>query len=336
MTKTRKTLRLSLLMAVGLVLVPATHAFAARWKVGSGPSGALKRLAVDGGYCYWDTADSGPNQCRWKKTTISGKSGCYWFRDGSTNQEGCETSTPTGVPAGATTPPDPLATQTFTASRGTLKITPVRTGVADTWAAHVEAILAFTGEKVRFDVTWRNPIGSSAVTVLGVQVTGRDATTKGELRGISGTRTPIYRTGGSTLGEPTPPGGWIPVPPGSLPPTAETCYYAWNAFMQQQMECFAANMSSFWTNAWQLGVISAGVSAAYCLPWAEVGAAGGPEFSAGSYAACIAAKSGPSFATTILGGIFLGVSNNTPAPAICNADEFARIRLSQACGTAFP
>lgn len=89
--------RLPLALALGCVLL-ASHAEAARWKVGTGPAGAQTRATYPSGTCYWDTTDTGPDQCRYKALSATS---CQFVQEAGANQ-----CTPT-----STTPPAPVKTE---------------------------------------------------------------------------------------------------------------------------------------------------------------------------------------------------------------------------------
>jgi hypothetical protein len=298
-------------IALTLLLVIPTAAEAARWKVGSGPAGAQTRVAYGGGMCYYDTQDSGTNQCRYKQTTINGVSGCYWFRESGTNQ--CTPSPSQPPPPGAW---DPV---TFTASNGSITIDPYDDGdgVASTMAGHVTARLAYTGEVVRFDVRIRNEIGSSTTTLLGTQVTGLDATTRLSLDGQDHTLQPIYRT--TTT--------WQEVPPPVVPPGGATCAVYWQSFMNQQMMCFGAQAGQLWRNGWVGAVLGTTAGAFGCAQSLFA-------LNMGTYAVCVGLNTVGGFATGMVAQLFFGIGYNQPSA--CNSDGVARAMMSQACGTMFP
>ena len=77
----RRTL-VGVVLVAGLTCVAALPAYAARWKVGSGPPGAQTRAAYPSGMCYYDTTESGTNQCRYK---IDGGT-CRWMQDSGSDQ----------------------------------------------------------------------------------------------------------------------------------------------------------------------------------------------------------------------------------------------------------
>jgi hypothetical protein len=324
MTKTILTL---------VLLTLAVPAYAGRWKVGTPvPAGVETRLAINeksgGTILCWKSTESGPDQCRWKTNN-----GCKWTYDGgSTNQ--CSPN-PTIPPATASDPwGKPV---TFTGTKGTVKMTPYKVDGAGRMFVQFEAVLNFTGEHVRGEVQWYNPVGSRDVRLISHRVYGMDYTNQLVLRGASGTRTPIYLSA-STPG--VPPPSWVPQPPGSLPPTGESCYYAWSTFQAQQMNCIASHMSSFWSNAWRSAITDATVGSFTCAP-AGIAAneLAGPYVAATVYAACIGGLVSKPFADYMVDGIFWGrgiIDQAGGIPPACTADEFARVRLSQACGTTLP
>lgn len=310
-----------MLLLVPLVLLVASPAYAGRWKAGGViPAGVERRTATDGTVC-WKSTETGTNQCRWKLNN-----GCKWTHESGSDQ--CSPSTP---PPAVTDPWKPV---TFVGTKGTVKMTPFRTGVANRWGVQFDAFLTFTGERVKGEVTWYNPVGSRDVRPVSHRITGLDMTTKLVLRGPTGTRTPIDPSA-STPG--VPPPSWVPQPPGSLPPTGESCYYAWYTFQTQQMQCLSQYMSGFWSNAWRGAITDATVNAFTCIPVAVAGLAAGPEMSATVYGLCIAANTGKPLADYLLDGLFWGKGlSSQPMPPACTADEYARARLSQACQTAMP
>jgi len=81
-------------IAIAFVLVGASMVEAARWKVGTGPAGAQTRAAYPSGTCYWDTVDTGTNQCRYK---VVSDGSCRWVQESGSDQ-----CTPSSTPPPST------------------------------------------------------------------------------------------------------------------------------------------------------------------------------------------------------------------------------------------
>jgi hypothetical protein len=303
--------------------------FADRWKVGY-MAGYQNRMAYNmitgqqDGYCHWSTYDTGTNQCRYKAHTINGVSGCWWAKDGGTNQ-----CTPTSSTPPPTSPPTsgPWAPKTFSTSGGTFTVTPYDDGDGNayTMAGTVRARYYSSDDDVTFRVRIQtSPTDLQYVGHVASSVTGIDYTDLTSLPG-NATYPTIYRYAGSSS---YPDGGWqtpqptptpTPSPFPGAPPTGATCYMAWSQYQSMQMQCFAANIG--------VGFIFGLQESAWSAGGAMVGCRVVSGFTLAQYATCVAGVTLGSFAENTIRQMFTGTSQH---PA-CNALDFLRAQLSFSC-----